>query len=86
MERYKLIEQKVWKHKNGARASIYGSCPWLNDNDKPNWRIVVVGFTIRDDKTGEVGRVGALYNPPAIDLTDREAVQSVVDTLNWSAS
>ena len=79
MERYELIEQKHWKHTNGATASIYGACPWTNDWDKPNWDVVSAGFTIRDNKTSEVGRIGWLQS---IDQTNKADVQSLVDDLN----
>jgi hypothetical protein len=55
MKRYEIIEAKRWVHVNGATASIYGSCPYMSDNDKPNWSIQTVGWTIRDNKTNTVG-------------------------------
>ena len=55
MEKYEIVEAKVWKHTNGMTASIYGSCPWVSDADKPNWSLTVVGYTIRNNVLGIVG-------------------------------
>lgn len=52
---YEIIESKRWKHTSGKTASIYGSCPYINDQDKNEWHIEKVGFTVRNLKTGTVG-------------------------------
>jgi len=57
MNRYSVIESKVWKHKDGRTASIYGACPWYSETDRNNWTILVRGWTIKDNKTNEIGRV-----------------------------
>ena len=57
MTRYRVIESKVWKHTNGKTASIYGSCPWYNENDRRHWKIITRGWTIKDVTTNEIGRV-----------------------------
>ena len=79
MTRYDIIEQKHWQHKGGATASLYGAVPWVNDTDKYEWDIVSAGFTIRDNKTNEVGRIGALQY---LDQTNEVAVHALVDELN----
>ncbi len=55
--KFEIIESKHWKHANGMTASIYGSCPWVSDADRHNWVLEVVGYTVRNIKTGTVGIV-----------------------------
>jgi hypothetical protein len=55
MQNFEIIESKHWKHTNGMTASIYGSCPWVSDADRHNWVLEVVGYTVRNVKTGTVG-------------------------------
>jgi hypothetical protein len=53
---YEVIESKSWRNNvTGARASIYGACPWTSERERPEWEIVVNGFTVRNPYTGEVG-------------------------------
>ena len=53
---YTIIEAKQWRNsKTGATASIYGSCPYYSDADKPDWKIEVKGYTIRNERAGTVG-------------------------------
>lgn len=56
-----IIESRVWNNKQtGMRASIYGACPWTQESDKPNWEMIVVGFTwTLDNGTVGLGRVPA---------------------------
>lgn len=69
-----VIVSKVWRHTSGRTASIYGSCPWTNDWDKPNWSVVERGYTIRNaDGTVGCGR------PPC---ATREEAQALADRLN----
>lgn len=55
MERYQVVESQVWQRDDGAKASIYGACPWTSAADKPRWQIVRNGYTIRDNRLGTVG-------------------------------
>ena len=52
---FDIIESKRWICNDGRTASIYGSCPWASDSERNEWRIQVVGFTVRHKKTGTVG-------------------------------
>lgn len=55
-ERYEVIESRHWVNsRTGATASIYGAVPWPQDADAGDWRVVSVGWTIRDLRTGTVG-------------------------------
>lgn len=66
--RYEVIESKQWQSDDGRTASIYGSVPWKNENDKKKWKIVTVGYTIRDNKSGTVG----MGRRPFSDKSDAE--------------
>jgi hypothetical protein len=55
MSRYEIIDSRHWKHASGATASLYGAVPWSNEADRVNWRIVIVGYTVRDNVRGTVG-------------------------------
>jgi len=53
---FSIIESRRWKNKKtGATASIYGAVPYGNESDKKNWEIETVGFTARNERTGQVG-------------------------------
>jgi hypothetical protein len=52
---YEVIEHKVWKHTNGRTASLYGSVPYLSAEEKLNWKVETVGFTVRNNHTNTVG-------------------------------
>lgn len=52
---YEVIEHKVWKHANGRTASLYGSVPYLSAEEKLNWKVETVGFTVRNNHTNTVG-------------------------------
>lgn len=55
-ERYEVIESRHWVNsRTGATASIYGAVPWTRHADAGHWRVVSVGWTIRDLRTGTVG-------------------------------
>lgn len=68
-----VIVSRIWLHaKNGRTASIYGSCPWTNDNDKPNWSVVERGWTIQNpDGTIGCGRPPCATRQEAQDLADK---------------
>ena len=54
--KYEIIESKQWVNGlTGATASIYGSVPYTNDNDKVFWSIETVGYTIRNNDTNTIG-------------------------------
>lgn len=55
MNRYEVIESKVWRRDDGAVASIYGAVPYLNEAEKARWSIVSRGYTVRNTSTGTVG-------------------------------
>ena len=54
-ERFEIIPARSWLRDDGKTASIYGSIPWVNDAEKPRWKIETTGWTIKDHKTGTVG-------------------------------
>lgn len=70
-----VVTSRAWRHMlTGQTVSLYGSCPWLNDNDRPNWSIVDRGFTIQNpDGTIGCGR------PPCATI---EEAQELADRLN----
>lgn len=55
MKRYEVIESRVWVRDDGAKASIYGACPWTSDAEKARWKIITQGWTIHDTQTNTVG-------------------------------
>ena len=55
MARFEVIESKRWKRDDGATASIYGAVPWVSSSEEKRWRIVPVGYTVRDNASGTVG-------------------------------
>ena len=55
MTRYEVIASVRWQHDNGSTASIYGACPWTSESDKPHWKLVNVGWTVRDNVANTVG-------------------------------
>jgi len=62
---------RVWKHKSGRTASIYGACPWYNEAQKAEWTLVQVGWTWElSNGTVGLGRV------PAKTLEEAEAVMA----------
>ena len=73
MNRYTVISSRVWKHKDGKTASIYGSCPWYSWFERKDWHIEVRGYTIEDTKSNEIGRVchGPMPLGKAQDLCQR---------------
>lgn len=74
--RFEVIDRKSWVHKtNGNQVSIYGASP-IPVSD---YEIRVNGYTIRDNKTEEVGRPHGLTR---IDRTNRDEVQALADRLN----
>lgn len=58
----KVIESRVWRHRNGATASIYGSLPWTGapGNRKEDWTMETRGWTWEcSNGTIGLGRVPA---------------------------
>ena len=53
--KFEIIESKRWKHSTGMTASIYGAVPWTSEADRHNWSIEIVGYTLRNIKSGTVG-------------------------------
>ena len=66
----KIIESKKWKNKlTGQYVSIYGSIPWVNDEEKSQWEIISVGFTWQlDNGTTGLGRIPAKTMSEAIEV------------------
>ena len=52
---FDIVESKRWVCNDGRTASIYGSCPWVSDSERNQWKIEIVGFTVQHKKTGTVG-------------------------------
>jgi hypothetical protein len=52
---FDIIESKKWVCNDGRTASIYGSCPWVSDADRDQWKVQIVGYTVQHKKTGTVG-------------------------------
>lgn len=52
---YEVIESRRWEGPNGRQASIYGAVPYTSPAEKPQWKIVTVGYTVRNQRTGTVG-------------------------------
>lgn len=54
---YEVIRAYVWRADNGATASIYGAVPYRSEHDKlqRGWRMVDIGWTVRNPRTGQVG-------------------------------
>ena len=69
---YQVIESKVWRHKSGRTASIYGALPWHNEKERPDWEFHVQGWTVYNPLTNEVGAC----RPP---FATREAAQDWAD-------
>jgi len=55
MNQFEVIEYKLWLRDDGAKASLYGACPWSSQAEKARWRVVSAGWTVRNPVTGEVG-------------------------------
>jgi len=76
MVRYETVTAKSWKNtRTGATASIYGAVPYTNSKDEPDWEIIDVGFTVRDNKTMRVG----IGKPP---YETKAEADRVADRLN----
>ena len=54
MNKYTVVESKVWKHTSGRTASIY-CCPWTRESERKHWTIVSRGWTIRNNAQNTVG-------------------------------
>ena len=52
---FDIVESKKWVCDDGRTASIYGSCPWVSASERDQWRVQIVGYTVRHKKTGIVG-------------------------------
>jgi len=54
--RYEVMEcRRLVNTKTGQTASIYGSAPYYTDEDKLNWEMRTVGWTVMNPYTGEIG-------------------------------
>lgn len=53
--KYEVVESKIYKRDDGARASIYGALPWRSEAEKARWSVVSEGWTVRNPLTGQVG-------------------------------
>lgn len=73
MNTYDVIESKVWQHDDGRRVSIYGAVPWQGPAQRERWNMVTVGWTVREQRTGQVG-IGR--KPWATEQDARQWVQS----------
>jgi hypothetical protein len=51
----RVIPSRHHLRDDGLKASVYGACPWLNDNERDRWTIVTNGWTWWDDMTNTVG-------------------------------
>lgn len=52
---YEVIESRRWQGPGGREASIYGAVPYTNPAEKSQWKVVTVGYTVRNQRTGSVG-------------------------------
>lgn len=66
----KVVESQVWVNStNGQRASPYGACPWGSEADRPNWKLVTVGYTwVNDNGTVGLGRMPAKTYEEAVEV------------------
>ena len=55
MARFEVIESKSWLRDDGRTASIYGALPWVTEREKPRWKKITRGYTVRDNERGTVG-------------------------------
>lgn len=77
--RFEVIQARHWKNVvTGATASVYGACPWILDTDKPQWRVIDEGFTVRDNKTNTVGMGRKPFD------TKAEAEEFMSKWVNWA--
>jgi len=74
MSKYEVVASQVWIRDDGARASVYGAQPWTSEAERPRWRVVQEGWTVRNPLTGEVG-VG---RPPC---ATRELAEALAERL-----
>jgi hypothetical protein len=51
----RVIPSRHHLRDDGLKASVYGACPWLNDNERDRWTVVTNGWTWWDDMTNTVG-------------------------------
>jgi hypothetical protein len=60
MQAYEAIPYKFWRNeKTGSTASIYGANPGNGRNDH-EWKIVQIGYHIRDNINGMTMKPGCL--------------------------
>lgn len=55
MNTYTVIESKLWEHTSGRRVSAYGALPWYGEEEKKQWSLTTVGWTVRNNQTGTIG-------------------------------
>jgi hypothetical protein len=76
--RYKVIESRRWVNKvTDERASVYGAVPWINQNDKTNWQIMTVGYTVLDTVSNTVG----MGKPPFTTIAAAQAFATKLENL-----
>ena len=65
-----IIQSKHWKNSvTGATVSIYGSVPYVNEQDKVNWQVVIRGYTWQlDNGTVGLGRQPAKTMNEALEI------------------
>lgn len=65
-----VIESRRWKNiKTGSTASIYGSVPYANEEEKQHWTIESCGYTWRlDNGTTGLGRMPAKTRDEALEV------------------
>ena len=72
MKRYEVIKRLVGVHQDtGHRISPYGAIP-------PGYKIVVDGWTIRDNHLNTIG----MYALSRIDIRDQSAVIALCERMN----
>ena len=55
MNRYEVVESKVWRRDDGRTASPYGALPWETESEKARWHLATRGYTVRDNVSGTIG-------------------------------
>ena len=56
MARYEVVEARQWRNlRTGQTASIHGALPYFNAEQKQDWEMVTVGWTIYDVRLNTYG-------------------------------
>lgn len=53
--RYEVIECILWRRDDGKTASPYSVTPWQTADEEARWSSSIVGWTVRNPYTGEIG-------------------------------